>query len=180
MPHTDDDLKAGAGFVLYELWMLQSCAATKVDRTPTPGCCQTPGHLDVFQNLLCEGLVLHSRVLRDFFFTKVNSKAQRATFPDDIVAVDYFSRPTIWAHNSGALSPYLKNNKERMDKALAHLSVLRLEYQQTSDKEWDAGQLLLEINDKWFDFFTKLEKDNPERAAWFRKHEYANRVGFPR
>jgi hypothetical protein len=47
-----------ARFVVYELWMLRECANMPKPRT----------HAE--KNVWYEGLGLHARVLRDFFFTK--------------------------------------------------------------------------------------------------------------
>ncbi len=69
-------------FVAYELWMLRECADM-----PRP-------ETRVAKNLWYEGLVLHTRVLRDFFFTKHNDDGKRVTHDRDIVAVDYFTLTT--------------------------------------------------------------------------------------
>jgi len=159
-------LQDAVGFVLYELWMLRECAhmATPPERVP--------------RNLWYEGLVLDSRVLRDFFFTKVDQNTgARATHRDDIVAVDYVGTPDAWPYTSQHLSPYLKRNKERMDVTLAHLSIGRLKYQ-TRGKDWSASQLLSEIAAKWFEFIANLEQDDQQVVSWFRKHRRARLVRF--
>jgi hypothetical protein len=51
-----------------------------------------PAGARVSRNLWYEGLVLHARVLRDFFFTKVDDKGKPATRNDDILAADYLPR----------------------------------------------------------------------------------------
>jgi hypothetical protein len=155
--------KEAVGLVLYELWMLRECAhmARPADR--------------VSRNLWYEGIIIHARVLRDFFFTKVNEKGKRATCKDDIVAVDYFATGSAWRYTSQNLSPYLKGNKKRMDRALAHLSFDRLGYK---DKEWSQSHLLSEIGAMWFEFLEKLDKHNEPAAAWFRRHPRARFVSF--
>lgn len=159
-------LQDAVGFVLYELWMLRECAHMAIPPARVP------------RNLWYEGLVLHSRVLRDFFFTKVDKKTgKRATHDDDIVAIDYFATPGAWPYTSKHLSPYLKRNKERMDGALAHLSIRRLEYE-AGGKNWSASLLLSEIGAKWFEFIAKLEQDDAQVASWFRKHQRARLVRF--
>lgn len=158
-------LQDAVGFVLYELWMLRECA--HMTRPPDL----------VSRNLWYEGLVLHSRVLRDFFFTKVNKSGKRTTRPDDIVAIDYFASQTLWPYTSQHLSPYLKQNKDRMDRALAHLSIDRLQYE-VGGKDWSASLLLSEIGDKWFEFIEKLDQNDEQVASWFRKHSRSRRVRF--
>lgn len=159
-------LQDAVRFVLYELWMLRECAHMAIPRARVP------------RNLWYEGLVLHSRVLRDFFFTKVDKKTgKRATRRDDIVAVDYFATPSVWPYTSQHLSPYLKRNKDRMDVTLAHLSIGRLKYA-AGGKDWCASRLLSEIGAKWFEFIAKLEQDDEQVLSWFRKHSRARLVRF--
>ena len=163
------NLMDSVGFVLYELWMLRECAhmAKPTNR--------------VLRNLWYEGLVLHSRVLRDFFFTKVTQKGANAvvrrTHQEDIVAVDYFSVASLWPYNSSNLPAYLHANKERMDRTVAHLSFDRLKYS-GNDKDWSAAILLSEIGAVWFEFLERLELDSKSTADWFRNHDRARLVRF--
>ncbi len=152
-------------FVAYELWMLRECADM-----PRP-------ETRVAKNLWYEGLVLHTRVLRDFFFTKHNDDGKRVTHDRDIVAVDYFTLTTSsWPYTSHDLPPYLKQNKDRMDCALAHLSFGRLDYI-GQDKDWSPVRLRDEIGAKWFEFLTKLQTLKEPAAAWFL--EQAQRLKDP-
>lgn len=159
------ELEQSVGFVLYHLWMLRECAK------------MSPPTKRVLRNLWYEGLVLHSRVLRDFFFTKLDKRGMRCTKPDDIVAVDYFIAPTSWPHTSRALSTYLDQNKLRMDRALAHLSADRLAFEKKS-KDWDAPLLLTEIYDKWFEFLARMGAEGNPAASWFRNDRRAGLVPF--
>ncbi|HKI35229.1 MAG TPA: hypothetical protein VKA46_25455 [Gemmataceae bacterium] len=120
----------------------------------------------MLRNLWYEGLVLHARVLRDFFFTKVKENGKRDTRKDDIVAVDYFATPAAWAYTSKTLSPYLAKTKDRMDRTLAHLSFDRLQYKGQA-KEWSSNSLLSEIGARWFDFLDQLQQRNEPAAVWF-------------
>jgi hypothetical protein len=163
---TSTELRHGVQFVLYEVWMLRECA-----HLPRPAD-------RVLRNLWYEGLALHGRVLRDFLFTKVHTgkhKGERATRPDDIVAVDYFSAPSSWPFTSNDLPQYLEKNKQRMDRALAHLSYDRIKYE-SEDKDWSARDLLSEIGEKWFDFIARLEQNKEPTAHWFRDHRRARLV----
>src|SRR5262249_28202605 len=125
----------------------------------------------VVRNLWYEGLALHARVLRDFFFTKQNKRSK------DILALDYFPKRSSWPHTSAKLPLYLAANKKRMDGALAHLSYDRLKYE-IDGKDWSAQQLLSEIGAKWFEFLDKLKSDNPDAYLWFQKHRRARLVPF--
>ena len=158
-------LQDSVGFVLYELWMLRECAH------------MARPHARVSRNLWYEGLVLHSRVLRDFFFTKVGKTGKRATHRNDIVAIDYFVTQSAWPYTSQDLSTYLKRNKERMDRSVAHLSIDRLKYE-AGGKDWSARLLLSEIGAKWFEFIATLERDDEQVMSWFRKHRRARLVSF--
>jgi hypothetical protein len=152
---TPQDRTDSVRFVIYELWMLRECA-----EMPKPG-------PRVIRNIWYESLALHTRVLRDFFFTKVNDKRKRATHDSDIVAVDYFTvGASSWPYTWADLPPYLKGNKDRMDWALAHLSFGRLNYS-GDDKEWEAKIMLAEIDEKWFEFLDKLKTLNEPAAALF-------------
>jgi len=162
---TQAELEGSVSFILYELWMLRSCA-----EMPRP-------NDRVVRNLWYEGLALHARVLRDFFFTKVDRNGNRATHPTDVAAIDYFSSATKWPHTSDTLPQYLLQNKERMDRALAHLSTDRIAYEQ-GDKDWNANALKSEVFMKWFEFMRTLSVDNPTAAAWFRGHRRARLVPF--
>ena len=156
-------LQAAVRLVLYELQMLRECA-----RAPEPV-------TSVLKNLQVEGLPLHARVLRDFFFTKVNRQGQRVTHADDIVAVDYFTSTSAWPYTSANLTAYLAASKERMDRALAHLSYDRLGYI-GAGKEWSPSQLLLEVGDKWFEFLHQLQQNAEPAASWFIQQAPAYRV----
>jgi hypothetical protein len=147
-------LQSAVRLVLYEMQMLCACAHTPTVTDP------------FFENLRVEGSPLHARVLRDFFFTKVNQQGQRRTRPDDIVAVDYFATASAWPYTSAKLSPYLAATKERMDRALAHLSYDRLGYVGLG-KEWSPSHLLLEIGAKWFEFLHRLQQQGEPAAAWY-------------
>jgi hypothetical protein len=145
-------------FVGYELWMLRECADMPKPRTQSE------------KNVWYEGLVLHARILRDFFFTKVDDDGKRISKSGDIVAVDYFKLGTAsWPYTSANLSTYLKDNKDRMDWTLAHLTFWRLDFT-GSQKEWSAECLRNEIGAKWVEFIEKLQTLNePSAAAFIRE-----------
>lgn len=53
----------------------------------------------------------------------------------------------MWPHTSVSLPSYLYANKDRMNRAVAHLSYDRLNYV-GEDKNWYPEPLLQEIGDK--------------------------------
>ena len=120
--------------------------------------------------------LLHTRVLRDFFFTTHSSKGVRTTRDTDIVAVDYFASASSWPFTSQAMSPYLQQTKERMDETLAHLTFGRLKYN-GDNKAWDIEKMRSEIGDKWLEFIDALQKHNEPATDWFL-HQ-AKRLGLP-
>jgi len=141
---TEQQKSDAARFVVYELWMLRSVACMP---KPVPR---------VERNLWYEGIILHTRVLRDFFFTKHNKKG-RATHDTDIVAVDYFTLgASSWPYTSKVLTSYLGAHKDRMDWTLAHLTYGRLAFT-GSEKDWSAEKLRSEIGEKWIEFIEKLQ-----------------------
>ena len=151
---TQQEQKAAVKLVGYELWMLRECAAMPKPKT------------QVEKNLWYEGLVLHSRVLRDFFFTKYKQDGKRDARDTDIVAVDYFAAASSWHYTSQNLPPYLKQTKDRMDQTLAHLTFGRLKYT-GSAKAWSTDDLRAEIGETWIEFIEKLQGLNEPAADWF-------------
>src|SRR5262245_33972504 len=89
-----------------------------------------------------ESLLLHTRVLREFFYYWEfrNDKAKRQK-PDDVIAEDYIPD---WTSHRPPIGPYLRENKERLDKSLAHLSTLRVQYKRL-EKRWDIAALRREL-----------------------------------
>ena len=89
-----------------------------------------------------ESLLLHTRVLREFFYYWEfrNDKINRQK-PDDVIAEDFIPD---WTSHRPPIGQYLRENKERLDKSLAHLSTLRVQYKRT-DKRWDIASLRREL-----------------------------------
>jgi len=147
-------LRKAIDSVLYELWVL---------RTSGPPVWEE----DLIEsNRRVETMVLHARVLRDFFFVNPNLPVNAT----DIVATDFFANAKKdWPHTRGNLSPYLAKNKTRMDRALAHLSYDREKWT-GRDKIWDSAPIFAEIGDKWFEFLDRLSASNEPAFAWIQSH----------
>ncbi len=105
------------------------------------------------RSALLECFLLHVRVLRDFL-TKPPSR-----YDDDVLAVDFvggnWSTPPV--------GKYLNDNKERLDKALAHLSYERIEFER--NKQWLHRIVFEEISEMWGRFWSAVP-DN--QRFWFR------------
>ena len=174
-PHSDPNQAHGSSnasktsneqaveFVIYEIWMVRSCYEKL----------KSPPQDNFLKNLLIENMVLHTRVLRDFFFTKLDDKKRPIKRDDDILASCYCPS---WSNTSDDYSAYLGENQKRMNKALAHLSYDRLIYK-GKDKEWSPAALLEEIGNIWFKFLDTLRQNNEPAAGWFK--EEASKFGVP-
>jgi hypothetical protein len=113
---------------------------------------------------LLESYLLHARVLHDFFY-KDQSR-------DDIVAEQFVA-------NWGSLRPvqdaYLgdEDRKKRLDKAVAHLTLKRLEYDR-DQKKWNIDAVRVAIDGPMKRFLELLPVD---RRPWFDyRHPAENEV----
>jgi hypothetical protein len=126
----------------------------------------TPGHVSFVgtggsedderrTSALLESLLLHTRVLLDFF-----DKTDRCK--DDVLASDFVPN---WADLRPAPGPYFadEDRKERLNKALAHLTLKRLDYDH-HDKKWNIPAIRREIGIAIDAFIDNLP---PDRRPWF-------------
>ena len=104
------------------------------------------------KNLLMESLLLHARVLYDFFV--------RAPKGDDVSACHFFDDASDWCVVSSDLCPYLRANMKRLNKKLAHLTYSRL----TEDEQWAFGAIRDEVSHGWRTFLDALQYD---QRKWF-------------
>lgn len=104
-------------------------------------------------SVFVECFLLHARVLRNFFCRSGHK-------PNDVTAGEFVSG---WS--PPLVSDYytLDGEKERLDKALAHLTTTRVQYD-TSGKEWDLSAIRKELEDMIRRFLASLPTD---KAAWF-------------
>jgi hypothetical protein len=108
-------------------------------------------------NLTLESILLHARVIYDFLFKEPCSGRP------DVSAADFFDRPEHWKPNARILCPFLtdKNNRERINRALAHLSYDRIQH---TGAGWPVGQIGTEIENAWGFFLGQLAE---EQRRWF-------------
>ena len=104
-------------------------------------------------SVFVECFLLHARVLRDFFC--------RSGYKDDDVTAGEF----ISGWSAPPVSDYhtLEGEKERLDKALAHLTTPRVQYD-TSGKAWNLAAIRQELEDIIRRFLASVPTD---KAAWF-------------
>ena len=103
---------------------------------------------------LVESFLLHARVLRDFFCRSPRPK------PDDVIAADFVSG---WVPPADSSYPYLASQKTRLDKALAHLSIARMQYV-GDNKTWDLPAIRGELDGIIEQFLQALPATT---SAWF-------------
>ena len=119
-------------------------------------CLQTPNEPAV-ANLLLEALLLHTRVLRDFF--RGPGPGSRK---DDILVTDFLPvKPRFRLRRLRSSS-----TKKRLDKLLAHASFSRPRL----DKNWPIGPIQQEIIEAWLLFMERLDKHDPTTRGWFPKY----------
>lgn len=113
-----------------------------------------------------ESLLVHTRVLREFFyyfwdFKERKYKAKREKrYDDDVIAQDFISD---WSDHCPAIGRYLGDHKERLDKSLAHLSTLRVRFKQT-EKRWNVDAIHNELRPAIDRFKERLPA---KMADWF-------------
>ncbi len=153
MIKSDKEMKEVAGFVSHE-WKQFSWAASVIVRelplgtAPDEWCIGT-GDQSEPEDALVEVYLLHARVLRDFFS---RSRSELRSFNQtDVLAENFFDAPAQW--NQPTFNYLLEQrHTERLNRALAHLSYHRIDYEVTG-KNWNTKVITAEISDAWKAFF---------------------------
>jgi hypothetical protein len=110
------------------------------------------------QVAMLENLLLHARILYDFFTRRRRDLKGRAK--SDVVAEDFLDEPTGWVIPS---MPFLKEHKDRIHRSLAHLTYHRVEYE-SNKKIWNLGKIVREVEAAWSSLLQQLPA---ERREWF-------------
>jgi len=115
-------------------------------------------------NLILEAALVHARALSDFFhlFLKTPKKSRKK----DIYAEHYFENKKQCQDRIKELKfSYLEVNRERLNKAIAHITYSRVEYERQNNKEWELRHIAKELDRAWKSFLNALEP--PERRNLF-------------
>jgi hypothetical protein len=147
--HPDDVREAAAPHIYYELLAMVQARDLNNHAKKYKGNTTYPGADVVMQNCAIESFLLHYRALREFFNDKEKHKA------DDIKAKDYL--PT-WTASDTWLT--YQNEIDRINKRLAHVSVLR----KTLDHDWDLAHMEWNVSRTFEDFISKL---TAVHQVWF-------------
>lgn len=136
-------------FVVYELSMFRGAVARLGS---------LPQNADLFtKNALLEVMLLHARALREFFATGKQSKGMPR---QDIFARHYLNDESLWT-KEGVTFDYLEAERERINRALAHLSYSRLDYE--DDKGWNDLAIIGEIENAWRQLYKVLSPEMRQR-----------------
>ena len=103
---------------------------------------------------LLESLLIHSRVLLSFFCDKCRR------YPDGILATDFIPE---WEVESPGEYLGDKERKSRLNKAVAHLSLKRVDYE-SHEKKWNLTEINSEVGGLIRKFLESLPAD---REPWF-------------
>ncbi len=145
---TDEELKETAeGPIVYEVDMLRKC--TSVLSWP-------PNQMT--QSVALESFLIHVRNLRDFLYGA-------GTNPDDVVAGDFFPGLGQWEAIRPPMPKVIEDNRERLNKTLAHISYSRLKYK-GSAKAWPSQQIASELIAVVRVFLRHLPQN---RSPWFSR-----------
>ncbi|MGE3316439.1 MAG: hypothetical protein AB7O26_15090 [Planctomycetaceae bacterium] len=150
------DSKDVAKRIKYELhmfdWLAKDLIAIVHGGAASPSNVQYSGTAisDEEAAALLESFLLHARVLYSFFCVP-------AKYQDDLIASDWVRQ---W---SPLPTPYLDSNRTRLNKALAHLSLKRAEYE-IQGKQWNITDIQSEIYPLIAKFKNELP---PPKNTWF-------------
>ncbi len=163
--HSDEsEMKHAAGFVFYEIeqfrWAMKNI--------PNEWRCGTSGILRE-EDAVVEVALLHARALREFFFRRRTSISRTSNWWSDVLAEDFFDDPSQWKIPTMTFLGD-KNNKDRLDRSLSHLTYHRIEYQVKNQKRWDFSAMSQDIEESYSKFLDLLPAG---RQAWFADSQFA-------
>lgn len=149
----DEDLQRMAKHVDYERWMFVEAIRQLASE---PRLCEHFQHC-----LLLEAALTHARVLHEFLFRPISPK-----YPKDVRAGHFFDNPDQWNPKQPEIAKldFLRDDysRDRVDKALAHLSTERLEFD--ANPNWELGAIANGFQTAWQYFLCQLPE---ERRIWF-------------
>ena len=124
-PRSDEELQKAARFFGYEVQQLSLSAVAFLNQIFF-------GH--PINNATLESFLVHYRNVRDFLYPN-NPR------DDDIIGVDFFPDPSQWPFVLGDWEEVADLEKERLDRALAHLSYSRIAYEEEKKKGWPVKDM---------------------------------------
>ena len=139
---TPEVLRATSEHLFYEFWMFNSLAQAMASGLFGQG---------VLNNAALESFTLHARAMLDFLYAE---KPQA----DDVIAEDYFDKPSQWLTVRPEKTETLKVIHKRVGKEVAHLTYARLEVTAEA-KQWPFIKIASEINSV-FDAFLNNVAEN--------------------
>ena len=140
-------LAGESGSLYYEIQVMLLAAARKALNTP-------PG---VEHNMAVESFLVHYRNFRDFLYPPPEAWTNKRYF-DDVIAFDYSPEWNVVQDDWSGSTP---NEKDRIDKLLAHLSYSRPQLEHA----WPIPEMLRKIKGSFGEFILGL---SPVRREWFR------------
>ncbi len=164
---TEEEQKGIASDVIYEWkmfsWTFEALRRSSVEKVlsvkeiPFPAVlCYGTSLYEEDASAMLEPFLLHARNIRDFLYRDF---AQRE---DDVLAADFFDDAALWTARRPPIGKYLESLRERLNKAVAHLSYRRLKNR--SDEGWDIKQIKSELRTPWNAFIRTLPQ---KKKQWF-------------
>jgi hypothetical protein len=111
------------------------------------------------RNALLESFLIHYRNLYDFFYPDFPG---RRRLPHDVCARDYLRDTRRWRKHRPEGDSKFRENRERVNVLLAHLTFRRLKY---NSRSWHDKKMASMIETLLQEFLRELPR---ERRAWFR------------
>lgn len=106
-----------------------------------------------------EHILLHFRILLEFFFHHRGGTEDRYVFADDFIDRKFAEVRPQWANV----------NEGRCNDLIAHLSHKRFGYRQKNEHHWrDILEDCKAMDEEITRFLTVLESSSPSRRAWFK------------
>jgi hypothetical protein len=149
---SQEDLKSMAGHVRYEITEFTASARRLRELKPQRGAGKEIDRSE--WNRALESMLLHFRVLRDFFGEK--PKDGNAPKKDDVRAEEYLTK---WSPSGDAL---FADTRNRINKRLTHLTWERLK----EGQDWPELDAMKKAIDDTVERFIKALP--PNEAGWFR------------
>jgi hypothetical protein len=156
MHKPENEMQGVVRFVRYEWGMLNSAWNQRQEEVREGRGRTGTGH-GYDDDAVIECLLLHARVLRDFYRQK---RPLTEIAETNIVAGDFFDKPDDWT--PPALTYLAVVVKTRLDRALTHLAYTRTEY--LAQEEWNLKLAWDELREAREQFRRALR---PDRLAWF-------------